>query len=87
MVAAIHCGLMSMVLAVKHKTPTPAYQQFKLRIEAEAATRPAGRVLEYPPFSGQAYVRRPLLSLPTTYFAVAFAGAGVALAILSVRRR
>ena len=83
--AAVYCGIMSFVLAHKLATPTPAYQQFERSMHAEAATRPAGTVFEYPQFQGQAYVPRPLLSLPTTYVAVAFAGAGVALFVL--RRR
>jgi len=84
--AALYCGLMSFVLARKFATPTPAYQQFERGMRAQAATLPAGTVFEYPPFPGQAYVPRPLLSMPTTYFAVGFAGAGVALFALSARR-
>jgi hypothetical protein len=86
LVAALYCSFMSYVLARKLATPTPAYQQFERTTRAQAATRPAGTVFDYPPFNGQAYVPRPLLSLPTTYFALAFAGAGIALFVLSARR-
>jgi hypothetical protein len=84
--AAVSCGFMSYVLARKLATPTPAYQQFVQAVRAQAATRPAGTALHYPPFSGQAYIPRPLLSLPTTYFAVAFGGASVGLFVMSARR-
>jgi hypothetical protein len=85
-VAALYFGFMSFVLSRKLATKTPAYVQFEQNMNAQAATRPAGTVFEWPPFTGQAYIPRPLLSLPTTYFALAFAGAGVALFVLSARR-
>jgi hypothetical protein len=84
--AATYLGIMSFELSGKFATPTPAYQQFQQNMRAQAATRPAGTVFEYPPFPGQAYVPRPLLSMPTTYLAVGFGGAGVALVVLSARR-
>ena len=85
-VAALYCGFMSFVLSKKLATKTPAYVQFEQRMNAQAATRPAGTVFERPRFNGQAYVPRPLFSLLTTYLAIGFAGAGVALFVLSVRR-
>jgi hypothetical protein len=82
-VAALYCGFMSFVLSRKLATKTPAYLRFEQAIRAQAATRPAGTVFE---FKGQAYVPRPLFSLLTTYLAIGFAGAGVSLFVLTVRR-
>lgn len=86
-VAAVYCGLMSFVLSKKLATKTPEYAQFESTMMAQAATRPAGTAFKWPPFKGQAFVPRPLFSLSTTYLAIGFAGAGVALFVLSARRR
>jgi hypothetical protein len=85
-VAALYCGFMSFVLSKKLATKTPAYIQFEQRMNAQAATRPAGTVFEWPKFNGQAYIPRPLFSLLTTYLAIGFGGAGAAFFVLSVRR-
>ncbi len=84
---ALICGLLSYGYSHVLRTPTPAYRQFEQSLRAQAATRPAGIAFDHPPFPGQEYVPRPLLSLPTTYFALGFAGAGVALIVLSRRPR
>ncbi len=84
--AALYCGYMSYVLSHKLATPTPGYRQFVRDMDARAATLPAGAVFERPAFAGQAYVPRPVFDLPTTYLALGFAGAGVALVVLLRRR-
>jgi hypothetical protein len=85
-VAALYCGFMSFVLSKKLATKTPAYAQFENTMRAQATTRPAGTVFEWPPFNGQAFVPRPLFSLLTTYLSIGFAGAAVGLFVLSARR-
>jgi hypothetical protein len=84
--AALYCGLLSFVLSAKFATPTPAYRQFQQSMRAQAATRPAGTVFQYPPFTGREYEPRPLWSLSTTWLALGFAGAGVALFVRSARQ-
>ena len=85
-VGALYFGGMSYFLSRKLATPTPEYAQFRRSMEAQAATRPAGAAFEWPQFTGQAYLPRPVLSLPTTYIALGLAGAGVALVVLCIRR-
>jgi hypothetical protein len=84
---ALYCGFMSFVISYKLAAKTPAYLRYKQSIEAQAATQPAGTAIEWPQFNGQMYVPRPLFSLLTTYLAIGFASAGLALFTLSARRR
>jgi hypothetical protein len=80
--AALYCGFMSLALSSMLATPTPAYRQFEQNMRAQAATRPAPTALRHPPFKGQAYMRQPLWSLTTTYFALGFAAAAFSLVVL-----
>jgi hypothetical protein len=80
-VAALWLGLMSLIASRHLATPTPEYKQYEQMMRARAATLPAGAHLEWH-YSGQAYVPRPLFSLATTYYAIAFAGAGVAIIVV-----
>lgn len=85
-VAAVLSAGMSFFVSRKLAKPTPAYVQFLQSSRAQAATRPAGVAFEYPVFTGRAYEPLPLLTLPTTYLSLGFAGAGIALLVLTIRR-
>ena len=80
--AALCLESVSYVLVRKLATPTPAYNKYMRDVRAQAATRPAGTISDYPEFSGKKFMLRPFFSLPTTYFALGFAGAAIALFVL-----
>lgn len=63
--------------------PTSEYQQYEKDVEAQLATRPASTL---PTFVGKAYTFRPFFSIPSTYYALAFAALSVILLAIASRR-
>ena len=82
----IYFGFLSFVLSHKLGEPTAAYKQFMRSMQAHAATRPVGAVFQCPQFGGQMFAPRPIFRLYTTYLAIGFAGAAIALFYLCKHR-